>query len=559
MRIQDSELVEVLDLLSEQGNLNILASKSVQGKVSATLTGVDVGTALDAILRSTGYMAKRQGQFIFVGTKEDLDAMEQSMDKISTRVYRPNYVSAAELQSLIQPLVTPTTGVVSVSTQAEAGIATDDSKAGGDSFAGGDVVVVRDYEAVLAQIDQMVDEIDVRPLQVAIEAMILSVKLKDGNQFGVNFELLRNQDHTKLGFGTIPEGSDTKQFDTIDVVKSAAVDGLTRVALNSGLKFGFLDQSMAVFLNALESIGDTNVIATPRVMVLNKQRAEIQIGAKKGYVSTTITETSTSQAVQFLDTGTVLRLRPFVANDGLVRMEVHPELSSGDVIVKDGFTLPNSEITQVTTNIMVRDGCTVVIGGLIREELTTTTTQIPLFGSLPWIGAAFRNKTEGTERYEVLVLITPRIVYEPDTCREGDKAACEFHRRQAVYADQMSPLIGKRSIGRRYFRLAQNAWAAGDRDTALRFVEMSISFDPLSRAAIDLRSNIWMGQPGGDHALGSGAVATRSVESLDGQTMPDWLLNNLEREAPPGSAPLHPLDRGQPGARIDLTQPRRLQ
>ena len=123
----------------------------------------------------------------------------------------------------------------------------------------------------------------------------------------------------------------------------------------------------------------------------------------------------------------------------------------------------------------------------------------------------------------------------------------------------MSPL-GKRSIGRRYFRLAQNAWAAGDRDTALRFAEMSVHFDPLNRAAIDLRSDIWLGRQGGDHALGSGAVATMSAESLDGQAVPDWLLNNLEHETPPGWPPRStPWTEANQAPTSISQQPRRLQ
>ena len=170
--------------------------------------------------------------------------MEQALDRIGTRVYRPNYVTAAELQTLITPLLTEKIGVVSVSTPAEAGIATNDSSAGGDKFAGGDVLVVRDYEAVLAQIDQMVAEVDVRPLQVAIEAMILSVKLKDTDKFGVNFQLLREKPNIKLRPGLARH----------DIWRTCKFE-------NGGLKFGFLDSNLGAFLDALETIGDTNVIA----------------------------------------------------------------------------------------------------------------------------------------------------------------------------------------------------------------------------------------------------------------------------------------------------------
>ncbi len=542
MQVPDNDIREVLDALSVQGDLNILATESVQGNVSASLSGVDVEGALDAILKATGYVAKRDGDFIYVGKPEDFEGLEKALDTIGTRVYRPNYVTAAELQALIQPLVSTGTGVVAVSSPAETGIGADGTNAGGDGFAGGDVVVVRDYQAVLAEVDQVVAEVDVRPMQVAIEAMILSVTLDDEDTFGASFEVLRDQDHIRLGWGANPIGS----------LSSLGFD-------NGGLEFGFLDSSLSVFFEALEKVGDTNVIATPRLMVLNKHRAEILIGEELGYVSTTMTETSTSQSVEFLEVGAQLRLRPFISRDGLIRMEVHPELSTGSVEVDQNFTLPNKETTQVTTNIMVRDGCTVLIGGLMREELEKTGEQVPFLGNLPILGAAFRHRKETMRRREILVLITPHIVYEPETCQEGAKRACEFHRRQDVYREKMSPL-GKRHVARKYFRMAQNAWAAGDRQTALRFAELAVHFDPLNRAAIDLRSDVWLGRPAGDHTLNAPAAAVSPTAPLDGSVIDPWLLEQLQQEPiprPEPVVPLHPLDPGQPGPQRDIERPRR--
>jgi type IV pilus assembly protein PilQ len=537
INLQDADIREVLEMLSAQGNLNILASNSVQGKVSATLNGVDLDSAMAAILRSTGYVARREGKFIYVGTPQDFDTMEQSLDRVGTRVYRPNYVAAAELQTLIQPLITPKVGVVSVSAPSEVGIGSDDAKTGGNAFAGGEVVLVRDYEAVLAEIDQIAQEVDVRPTQVAIEAMILSVKLTDSDKLGINWQLLRDKANLKLALGTPAETLPTS-FTT------------------GGISVAFMDGSLGAFLEALETINETNVIASPRLMVMNKQRAEIQIGRQQGYVSTTSqTETSTTATMQMLDTGTILRLRPFISADGLIRMEVHPELSSGEVQEKANTLVPDKEITQVTSNIMVRDGCTVIIGGLMREELKTTGNQVLVLGSLPLVGPLFRNRTNNTERHEILVLITPHIAYDPESCAEGDRAACEFHRRQAVVAEKMNPL-NKFSISRRYLRLAQNAWACCDREKALRFAELAVHFDPMNRAAIDLRSDIWLGRPNAESAGGDTGAA--SPASLDQTIMSPWLLGELEREPAPAPVPMHPLDAGVPGTHRDIERPRRL-
>jgi type IV pilus assembly protein PilQ len=199
--------------------------------------------------------------------------------------------------------------------------------------------------------------------------------------------------------------------------------------------------------------------------------------------------------------------------------------------VEGGFTLPDKDVTKVTTNIMVRDGYTIVIGGLMREDLSTTTNQIPVAGNLPLVGFLFRNKTETIEKREILVLVTPHIVREPDMYYAAEQGAGEFHRRQDVYQDKMSPL-GKRSLGRRYFRLAQEAWQRGERKEALKLVSRSIQIDPLNRAAIDLRSDIWAGIHSGDHSGGEEHLPAEPIPPSRVDISP-WILDELEHSVPP--------------------------
>ena len=471
MNVKEEDLRVVLQMLSEQGGLNIVASKSVSGSVTASLAGVSLETILAAVLKSTGYIARRDGEIVYIGTPADFEAMDQTEDRILTRVYRPNYVKAADLQALFTSLLTPTVGKVTVSAPAEVDIPADHNKTGGNNLAATDVVIVRDYEAVLKQLDQIFIDVDCKPTQVSIEAMILSVKLSDKFKMGVNFAALKGNDNVAL-----ISGSPLATLAAIDVTQG-------------GLKFGYLDQNLSLFVNALETIGDTNVIASPRLMCLNKQRAEIQIGEQLGYVSTTVTENSATQTVNFLDVGTLLRIRPFISHDGLIRMEVHPELSTGNVTVQQGLTLPNKALTQVTTNVMCSDGCTVVIGGLIREDLATTTNQIPLLGSLPYVGPAFRQKSEDINRTEIIVLITPKIISDPMMCQEGQKYGNEFTQRQSIYFDKMSP-IARRNYGNHWQRKARAAYNAQDYDTALRQVNLAVHFDPLNREAINLRNDV---------------------------------------------------------------------
>lgn len=469
--VQNSDIRDVLELLSQQGDLNILASKSVTGTVSASLTGVNVESALAAILKSTGYIARREGEFIYVGTPEDFQHVDESLDSIQTRIYRPNYVRAAELNALIAPLLTTTVGKVTVSTPAQVDLPASETQTGGDAMTGSDVVVVKDYERVLLQIDQLVHEVDCRPRQVLIDAMILSVKLSDEFRFGINWQVLKDKSHVRMGLGSPP----------------ADIGGVSFA--NGGLTFGLVDSTVTSLVTALENIGETNVVASPRLLCLNKQRAEIQIGSSLGYVSTTVTETSSTQAIQFLDVGTLLRLRPHISSDGTIRMEVHPELSTGTVEVQQGLTLPNKEVTQVTTNVMCQNGSTVIIGGLIREDLQSSNDQIPILGNIPIAGALFRQTSQQVDRHEILVLITPRLIDEPVMSEEGAKIGNAFLRRQSVAFDKLSP-ISRRHHGLQYLRKAKAAWAAGDAKVALKQVNLAIEHDPLSREAIALRDEV---------------------------------------------------------------------
>ncbi|HUE73115.1 MAG TPA: hypothetical protein VMP01_19680 [Pirellulaceae bacterium] len=469
--LEDTNILDALKMLAQEADLDILVSKNVSGTVTASFRGVDVNAALAAILKSAGLVARQEGGIVYIGTSADLQAMDQSQDRVQTRVYRPNYIKAADLMTLVTPMLSTTMGRVTVSAASQVDIASDQTKTGGNDFAGPDVVVVRDYEAILRQVDELFAQVDVNPRQVSIEAMIINVKLDDEFTMGVNWETLLNRDNIRL------------------VVGNPLTDLANLPTSEGGLKFGFLDASLSVFIEALEKVGDTNVIASPRVLCLNKQRAEIQIGEQLGYVNTTVTQTFSTQSVSFLDVGTLLRIRPFIGTDGRIRMEVHPELSTGTVTVDAGLTLPNKSVTQVTTNVMCEDGRTIVIGGLIREDLKTNTSQVPYFGNLPWVGALFRTRTEDTERSEIIVLITPRIVGEPGIGEEGAKYERQFVNRHSVVFDKMSP-IARRNYALRYQRLARAAFAAGDFETAIKEIDWSIQFDSMNREAIGLREEI---------------------------------------------------------------------
>ena len=558
---RDDDVRTLLEQLGEQAGLNILASESVTGTISVNLRDVGVDEALSVVLKATGYVSRREGNVVYIGTTADFAALEKSLDRITTRVYRPNYLNAKELSNLLTPLLTPGVGKLSVTSPAASGIATDNTQAGGDHLAQQDAVVIQDYEQVLAEIDQVFKELDRRPSQVSIEAVIVSVRLDDENSFGVDFQLLRDKQNVRFGWGN-PGINPLNGTGAINPANGGRVGEFQFDT--GGLKFAFLDDSLGVFINALETVGDANIIASPKLLCLNKQKAEILIGQRLGYISTTVTQTFSTQNVEFLDVGTQLRLRPFISSDGLIRMEVHPELSTGEVLVEGGFTLPNKTLTEVTTNVMCPDGCTVIIGGLMREELATNSTQVPFFGSLPVAGPLFRNKTESVARTEILVLLTPRIVYDADIASEGEKYRADMNNTEATKFHRMNP-VGKAHMARDYLVRAEKAVANGNRVLAQRYARLAVHYDPVNREAVRLYTSLNGGAtppPLVGQGLGATVVVGEDEEipqAIDGGPVPEWMLNELGEDGnplpPQPPLPIHPREPGVPGQSVDIQRP----
>ena len=168
----------------------------------------------------------------------------------------------------------------------------------------------------------------------------------------------------------------------------------TSVPVTGGLKAGIIQDHVGAFLKVLDEVVDTTVLARPRITCLNRQRAEVLIGTRYGYLSSTQTQTSTTQTVEFLDTGIQLIFRAFISPDGMIRMELMPSVSSAVLHDDGGQQVPDEVTQQLMTNVRCRDGETIILGGLFKESTSATRNQVPLLGDIPIIGAAFRGQVD---------------------------------------------------------------------------------------------------------------------------------------------------------------------
>ena len=520
---QNTDLRLALRMLSTQGRQNIVAGKDITGSVTATFYDVTFEEALDAILHMNGYVFHQQDNFIYIYTPKQLAEEMRVTEEPIVRAFRLHYVTAADVEALIAPALSDD-GSIALTPASGAGVGPDTVSAGGNSYATNDVIIVQDYPTNIDIVAEIIEGIDVRPQQVLIEATILSAKLTEDNDLGVNFSTLSGIDFESLGSASTGVGNTTAGSLASDQLKGVRAAGVRTGfdTISGGMTIGFLSNNVSVFISALESITDLTVLANPKLLVVNKQRGEVVVGARDGYKTTVVNQGISTEKIDFLETGTRLFVRPFIGRDGYVRLEIHPEDSDGTIT--NG--LPSETTTEITSNVLVRDGHTIVLGGLFREETQEGRTQIPGLGNLPGAGVLFRNTKDKVERREIIVLITPHIIRQ-----EADEGVSE-QIRDDVERFRVGQRKGLRWWGRSrlastYMNRADQAYRQGDRAKAMWHVDLALSMAPRLIEAIRLKEELTQQAYWADEARVS------TVQSVIQQMILHDMGHPLDELAPP--------------------------
>lgn len=497
--VQDTDLAQVLQMLSIQSQKNIIVSKSVSGTVTANLYNVTFYEALDSILQINGYGYFENGNFIYVHTLEELKAMQDAQRKTESRVYKLQYLSAADANAMIAGSLSDR-GAASYHGDSAPGFVPDVSDGGADGYAYSAMLVVNDYPDNLDNIANIIAEADVPPQQVLVESYILQTTLNENDAFGVDFNIIGSLDFTDLtsplsAVTNLLNGSDASDgFQPDDNEAFAGQSTVGNTSGPGGFKVGVVTNDVSVFLRMLDEVTNTYVLARPKVMALNRQRAEVLVGARVGYLSTTATETTTTQTVEFLDTGIHLVFRPFISPNGMIRMELSPSVSEAslrNVTDSQGslVTIPDELTNELTTNVRVRDGETLVLGGLFRESTRTTRRQVPGLGDIPLVGYAFRGHDDTIDRSEIIFLITPSIVEDEKLWAYGDEMRSYTDDVRLGFREGTLFFSNERNA-REYLLKADDAMQRGDTEMALCYVNMSLRLKPQQPDALRLREQI---------------------------------------------------------------------
>jgi type II secretory pathway component GspD/PulD (secretin) len=478
----DPNILDGLRLLNLRCSKNIVWSAGVNGPLPfSRLYNVTFEQVLEAILGNQ-FKYVQDANFVRIYTAEEYKKMREDPERMVYKTFSLYYVSAAEAKKLVTPVLSGN-AKVETTTAAEktfpTGGAISNTGGAGDATAQNDVLLVYDYPEKIEKATALLKEIDVRPRQVLIEATILAATLTEDSQFGVDWQNFAN---AVTGVTGISKGQSAFVGST----------GTGSVAVTGGLKIGFSHDNIAGFIKAVEQVSDVTILANPKILAVNKQLGQVYIGKKLGYLNqTTQTQTSTTQSVSFLETGTTLSFRPYIGSDGYIRMDIHPKDSSGNlrsVGEANSVTIPDETSAELVTNIIVKDGETVIIGGMFRDKITSNRTQVPILGNLPIIGAAFRGTADQKERQEVMVLLTPHIIEEPS--QAGGKDRAEDVRRKVDGAMKGLQGIDRPRLAEDAYNRAAKYYLEGDVEKAVYNVKLSLMLRPTYLEARRLHERI---------------------------------------------------------------------
>jgi type IV pilus assembly protein PilQ len=488
INVDDGMIVQVLNAFSRQTGRSIVVGPDVTGKVTARLSNVQWRDALDAILRPYGFGYYLVGDTIIVTTTEKLPKMAPTGATSSPavgsvlpvapprvlKVFTLKYLDSADVEAMIKSQLSPvgTVGRLVMQSQSwkETGGGAQNSTSSeslgrlnrfseelgqvkGKTFVVVDTAdVIKQVEAILAQLDKM-------PTQVQIEAKFVEVRanlLRDiGFEWGTGVGGATAPGVKTIGTtgggGLYAAGAQQISGTVTPAGFAPLSSGVTGARpLNAGMSLAFqklTDFQFEMLLHLLEEDSSYNVLSSPRVLTMNNQDAVIIVGTKLPIIKSTTESTSggaptTSTSLErYEDIGIKLKVLPQVCEDNFINLIVHPSVrdllsyQSGKVSTSGGGNVSLTEYPVVATReaetqVLVKSGQTIVIGGMIRDSKQTTQLKVPFLGSIPLIGMLFRRDTVSTEKTELLIFLTAMIRNPIDD--EGVKAPTAMTKALAV-------------------------------------------------------------------------------------------------------------------------------
>lgn len=373
--IENADIRDVAKALARVGNTNIVIGEDVKASVTVKVKDVHWEKALDMLLKTYNLTSVRDENFIRITSFAGLKAEQESVH-LTTRVVRLNFVDLEDIKKSLSALST-IRGKIEMDKRTNS-------------------LLITDVPMVVDKIAKVAEDLDIETPQVMIETMIVDVKLTDDDSLGFDWTIFNQQD-----LGSSPSTKLTQSLKPTTTVGS--------------LTFGKMVGEMNVsgIIAYLQKEKKAEILANPKVATLDNYEAKIELIEEVPYTQVTQSTESSSaiSTTAFKQAGIKLYVTPHITKDGFISMNIKPEQS---FVV--GFTQtdnqPIIDTRKSDTNVLVKDGETVVIAGLRRAEDTETIERVPLLGDIPLFGGLFKRKTKTKAMSDLLIFVTPRLIKE---------------------------------------------------------------------------------------------------------------------------------------------------
>jgi len=362
-------------------------------------SATNVGTMLGNVKSEIGKVIfdDSTGTLILIDTKDKMKEMREIIEKqelptvtrilpTETRFFELKYSKAEDIKDTLTDVLTPDISTMTLDTRTNS-------------------LVITDLPHKIKEIEDIIKLFDRKTREVFIDAKIIEATLTDTLKWGIDWnKIITISGYTITPKATLPLNlSDTYSKLTIDTVSGTNLD---------------------VVLEALSTVTETKILSNPHLTVEDGKEAKIEVIEKQPYkeeVTTTASggTTTTSQTFQWVDVGVSLKVTPTINEDGYISMLIKPEVSSISTwyggAAQSAGAVPVVKSANAETTVTIKDGVTIIIGGLIKDQKTKTVNKIPLLGDIPFLGGLFKNVTDDVRRTETMVFLTPTII-------EGDKS-----------------------------------------------------------------------------------------------------------------------------------------
>lgn len=413
---KDADIGSVLRVLSMKSNVNIVTGPEVKGLVTVRLDNVPWEKALDVILRTYNYVYERDGNIIRVTSRDQM-----KLEPVETKTFILNYSKAKEIQTSVTDMLSER-GKIKSSERTN-------------------MLVVTDIPTNLYRIGEVIKKLDKVTSQAFIDSKIVRTEKGATENLGIDWNVVGGLTQGSSRPTTFPftqtasnkTNAAMNQFFPVTTSTSTTsanptdargfpyigAQGTTSPAFTYGT-LSFTDFSAV--LNMLESRTNSKIVSNPRIVVLNNQKASIQVGSDYPIPNFERNETTGSMEVSgynYRQLGIVLNVTPHINSAEEILVDLKPEISSaGDLIEfipgTGGLSAPSFNVTKATTQVLIHSGQTIAIGGLMSDNSSSAEDKVPYLGDIPLVGKLFRSKRqtsgEGNSKVETLFFVTVTTV-----------------------------------------------------------------------------------------------------------------------------------------------------